>query len=163
MAAFLIYAEIDFKEKNVLTYLSGYILKKITNKICSGCLNVIDGSVDSTSEHQSFLNIKQYKTSSGNLKIPSNFFVLILEEFEDIYRCTIDKLIHEFDLRKKMVSELYTSYSFKYIRCQNCKIQNYITDIYLNVRINHTLREFNRSILDRQNKKNRKIIKFSHL
>ena len=59
------------QESNILTYIAGYIVRKIREKICVTCSSKISGVLDPDNPNHDFIAEK----SSGHLLIPSKLLL----------------------------------------------------------------------------------------
>ena len=79
------------QECNTLTYISGYIIKKIRHKICPSCSDKIVGILDSSNPNHHFIAEKSYT----NLTCPSSMFLGVMQKLELQYRLIINSVAFE--------------------------------------------------------------------
>ena len=150
---------LTFQEVNVLTYIGAYIVRKLSGRICSPCKDKIIGQVDEDNPNHDFVAMKSY----GYLTAPSNVLLGIMELLEDKYRTIIDTTIHQQHVKAQLTRELGKINRVHDLNCDTCHLHLLTIQIFINIRLNHSIREINHGLRDNKDRKNRKTLKFAHL
>ena len=158
--------DISFQEVNVITYIGGYIVRKLRPKVCSVCqelLVVSDKDSMSTNPNTSFLMIKNHQDAKEGLLCPSVELTNCLTSCESHYRKVLDDFVYETGVKRKLVSSLMSEVDTSKLSCVSCRLPQLIVQLFINIRFHHTLREMNRNLQEPKSRKNRKLLKFSHM
>lgn len=152
---------LSFTEKNILSYIAGYIIRKIRMSVCDMCL----GSMITTEhlEHNSFIDVKRFVDAKDGLITPSTKLLQVLCSIEGEYRRIIDTAMYSTNVKACLSHHLGPKTNLDSIRCENCNVHRMVLHIMINIRLHHTLKETNRSLIASKDRKNRKVLKFSHL
>ena len=150
------------EEDNVLAYIAGYVVRKMRGKVCQTCL---DACVSDTaeSEHLDFLKVKKYEGAKDGLIFPSDLLVSVFLGVEKKYRDIIDEAMYSDSVKGSLVTTLGKLDVVQDVHCETCKVKELILHTFVNVRLHHTIRQANRDLLVNKSRKNRKLLKFSHL
>jgi ribonucleotide reductase beta subunit family protein with ferritin-like domain len=131
---------LDKQEFNVLAYISGYIVRKLRNIVCDVCVTNITSDISE-----------------------DNALLEAVAQIEVDYRKVIDEIMYSSHVKATLVSTLKKNLAFEGISCAKCNLELLLIHIMVNIRLHHTLRESNRSLVNCKDRKNRKVLKFSHL
>ena len=156
-------------KENVITYISGYIVHKIKDKICNSCQSAMVCTNNSTSEYL-FLHEKQYNDCKRGLMFPSHDMIQAIGMLENEYCKHISNCCHASKIKVKLIPQLLGSLeplqSSLLLSCKSCNIANFVTDLYFNLRLHHSLKECSWSTvntgLGTKIKRNKKILKLNH-
>ena len=152
---------LTFAEQNILAYIAGYIIRKVRRSICDVC--VVNITTNEKLEHNSLIDIKRYTEAKDGLISPSTQLLHALCSIEQEYRRVIDNTIYNNHVKASLLTHLESNAKLESITCQACNVHKMVLHIMINIRLHHTLRESNRSLLANKDRKNRKVLKFSHL
>ena len=151
-------------EINVLSYISGYILRKLRAKMCESCLaRCIAHSTDQDGKNVEFIRIKKYEEARDGLIYPSPLLQDVLSKVEARYREVIDDAIFSQSIKLSLVSTFEKMDTLGGIECECCQFHKLFLHIFVNIRLHHTLRLCNNDLRVTRCHKNRKALKFSHL
>lgn len=156
-------------EENIVVYLAGYLVRKVTKKFsCPDCKDqLVSHSAPSTSAQWTFLSKKQYShLAEGGLYRPSEDLVAMVTEMEAIFRTSVPGIIHGDKIRGKLFSRMTGSSNLPQISCirpECIQMTHYIIHLYITVRLHHVLREQNRKFQAPNQKRNRKAMKLLHI
>ena len=159
--------ELSLQEKNVITYIGGYIVKKLKQKVplCESCLNklICTDCEELNNSRFDFLKAKNYIDAKEGLQKPSSLLTDALEQCEIHYCKIIDDCIYLDGTKAALVSSIMNHVKFGHLMCETCKVHNVIVYIMVNIRLHHTIRQANVKLRDQKDRKNRKTMKFSHI
>ena len=82
--------QLSLKEINVLTYIGGYTVKKIADKVCTSCKTKIRSVISDSDPNHDFLAAKNYADAKVGLQVPSPILVDALKKMEVSYIKQID-------------------------------------------------------------------------
>ena len=149
---------------NVIAYLAGYLLQKIQLNTCDECvkqLTIQPGDAHDENIH-TFLELKAYK--EGCLVFPTKEMVTFVEELETIFCTVFDNIIYIYYILTRLKN---AEGCCKFLTCSNPKCiatLHQIVKLYMKLRIFHALKQSNiRNVEDKGGKRNRKMLKISHL
>lgn len=152
------------EENNILAYISGYIVRKLRGKMCQNCLDTCTAdSQDQDDENLEFINIKRYQGAKDGLICPSQCLQNVMSGLEVKYRSVIDEAIYSESVKASLVTTLSKLEVVKDIQCESCHLEDRVLHLFVNVRLHHTIKQGNRDLLYCDKRKNRKVLKFSHL
>ena len=154
-------------EENVAAYLSGYLLRKITVD-CKDCseqliLPHLPSPFDELSVYE-FLRNKTYR-EEGCLIYPTLAMLGFVENLEEIFNATFENIIHMPFILGRLCKSADSKVGFLNCVQESCtlKLQAMIK-LYMKMRIHHALKMSNTKIgEDKTVKRNRKMLKLSHL
>ena len=152
-------------EKNVLMYIAGYAAKRVMAKACSGCNSVLSGSL-SGSDAEKFLVNKQFEgLSSSGLVVPSIQLAEAVERLEATYKVEVCKLMHMKKVKARLTTLLNKTISDTSLVCPKgaCPLKKLVVDLFVNIRLYSTLKDNSSMFVEQKGKRNRKIMKLSHV
>ena len=96
----------DLAEKNVLTYISGFIARKMLPNLCGSCTEKMTG-LYTGSNNEIFLLRKEYHdTEEGGLTVPGADLVHAVETLETVYKKNIGGVLHANTVKSRLTSLL---------------------------------------------------------
>ena len=101
--------DLSLQESNTLTYIAGYILKKVQAKLslCSDCDKRLTATQDETdNSNYDFLKEKNYVGAKVGLKVPSTILVDFVKEMETEYVKLIDGCIYKERVKGTLIASL---------------------------------------------------------
>lgn len=157
----------SMQERNVLAYISGYIARKLRKKVCSMCeykfVQIKDPVESEQMEDLMLVREKKYAGAKDGLVVPSQLLIDGVSQIEAVYRCVIDDVMYLDSVKGALACRVLKNVSLEELQCDICNGHLAIIHLMLNVRIHHTLKEANRNLRHSKSRKNRKVLKFSHL
>ena len=156
---------LSLMEQNVLAYISGYIVKKLKDKICMECKNKICGEIDPENECHHFLSEKCYSEARHGLMAPSGELLETVQSLEDVFRDIVEITAPKLHVKKTLVCTLQKRVTQLdcYFNCSRCHLHLLVVHLFTNIRFHFYLRKNNESIAQSNKRKNRKTLKFAHL
>ena len=163
--------EFSLAESNVLAYIGGYIIRKLRNKVCDVCVthlvqNSSEISMDDENDHDQnlmFIRMKKYVGAKDGLILPSKSLLDVLLAMEKVYRSLIDEFMYSENVKVNLVSTISKKVTFGDLECDVCKSHSAIVHLMVTIRLHHTIKLANRSLMNDKSRRNRKVLKFSHL
>jgi len=141
-------------------YFAGYIVKKIALKVCGMCFQLMKEDNSSKPEHL-FITNKTY-CSEAQLITPSTLMIDIFHQLETSYKSVCEEIFHKSCVRKTLVKLLHVSQTRRALPlCEDCIM--HFTKLFVTIRIHHSLRLSSQTFQATNMKRNRKILKLSHL
>ena len=163
--AMVIKPPMSLPTRNVIAYLAGYLLQKIKLNTCDECvkqLTLQEGDAHDENIH-TFLELKAYR--EGCLVFPTKEMVAFVEELETIFCTVFDNIIYMSYILTRLCKNAEDCCRF--LTCSNPKCiatLHQIVKLYMKLRIFHALKQSNiRNVEDKSGKRNRKMLKISHL
>ena len=160
--AFVLPDDISTEEKNVCSYIAGYIARKVQGRIsCEDCSQLLRGEIGDC-PHDTLLRHKQHPglPEDGGLVIPSRALATAVADMEVVYRRSVDLIFKE-KLHTRMSSRLREAVTLSCDRV-GCNFVHIVVHLYTTIRIHFTLKVKNREMAE-QKRQNRKLLKLSHL
>ncbi len=155
---------LSFTESNILAYIGGYIARKLRGKVCDTCTEkLVCSRLEEQDSSLSFIKMKKYEGAKDGLILPSIPLVKALETAEQVYRSVIDQVMYEENVRSSLVSSLVKNGQWDILFCGKCHMHALTVHLMVNVRLHFTLKLANKSLAQDKGRKNRKVLKFSHL
>ena len=151
---------LDNTEINIIAYITGYITRKIREKICKSCLTVAI-TTDVNQPHLEFINTKAYNNTKDGLIHPTKQLNQVMCNMERSYRSAIDRFIQEKDVKASLVVLLEPQ--VEDLACNVCNMHKLITVYFVSVRYNFTLKLANQELSNSKFKQNRRMLKFTHM
>ena len=163
--AMIIKPPISIPTRNVIAYLAGYLLQKIQLNTCDECVKqliVQQGDAHEEDIH-TFLELKAHK--EGCLVFPTKEMVMFVEELETIFCAVFDSIIYMSSVLTRLCKNAEDC--CKFLTCSNTKCiatLHQMVKLYMKLRIFHALKQSNiQNTEDKSGKRNRKMLKISHL
>lgn len=120
-------------------------------------------TADQSDSNYDFLREKNYEGARIGLQIPTGILVNVLKQLEVEYTNIIDAVIHKEGVKSKLVSTLIKNQAVDSLSCSTCHLGHAVVHLMVNIRLHHTIRQTNNKLRDQKDRKNRKVLKFSHL
>ena len=149
--------QLSLKEKNVLTYIGGYIVKKIADKVYTSCKTKIRSVICDSDPNHDLLAAKDYADAKVGLQVPSPILVDALKKMEVSYIKQIDDVMHRPRVKVTLIASLVTCVD-ESLSCNVCKLANVIVHLMVNIRLHHSIRQANIKLRDKKDRKNRNVI-----
>jgi hypothetical protein len=150
-------------ERNALTYVAGYIALRQKTKVCETCYTSLQGPLTGAN-HQRFLVEKQLDGCSKGLTVPSDSMVAAVRTMQTAFSKNIAHIIHTGNVRKRltdvMIQELGVTLASG--PCE-CLLRDRVVRTFFNMKFHFFLKEANQSFSQTHQKRNQKVINFSHL
>ena len=147
---------------NVTTYIAGYIVRKLKDKVCGPCLKLLSSPLDADNKSHDFLKLKLYEDAVTGLTVPSKKLVDVVTEVEVVYRQVIETVLAENAVMAKLVNAVCGKVDLSTVTCGTCRMERAIVGLMLRIRLHHSLKTTNERCSNTV-RKNRKTIKFSNL
>ena len=119
---------ISLEEENVLTYIAGYVAKKLSSKVCQECTSQLKGKIEGT-ENEVFISNKRYEGTKGEgLIFPSKELVQIVERLELAYKQNVEQMLHMEKLGSRILTLLSKTMAPYSVTCPNnsCPLGRYM-------------------------------------
>lgn len=152
--------------ENVLTYISGFIAKKLCakNTLCRECQHALIGKLKGT-RNELFLQNKQLPDLQGDgLTVPSQMLVDAVQEMEEVFQQSEDQMYMD-RVWKRFLIRMTKAVDGDSLECPAgvCRLKHLAAGLFLNIRLNFALRDSNRQNAAASKRQNRKVLKFAHL
>ncbi|GFO09150.1 transposable element p transposase [Plakobranchus ocellatus] len=106
--------DIGLQTENVVTYIGGFIVKKLKNKLCPDCVNALTGNIHTESPSHALLQSKQYsKDCTVGLHAPSDLLVSICMTIEKHYLLLCGHILHNTNIRQHLCSRLLSKITMR--------------------------------------------------
>lgn len=153
-------------EENAVTYIAGYVSCRLLSKHdCDSCkTEFLERHVSAESNSNIYLKEKGgHKTTY--LQNASLGFFDTIRQCEKVFQLNINKVIHENDIKAKMINKIKNLLFCQLNICP--KVKEEMITLYVKMRLHYFANFFNRNIKKRQKsssgeRKNRKLMKVSH-
>ena len=165
--AMLIKPPMALPTKNVAAYMAGYLLKKIPPNDCSECSEQLVLPELPPCDELSVYEFIRNKTNqeSGCLTYPTQAMVSFVQKIEEIFCGTFEQIIYMPFLLARLCKSADEECQF--LKCKELKCSHRLKSmlkLYMKVRMYHALKKNNMQIVeDKSVKRNRKMLKLSHL
>ena len=152
-------------EQNVTTYISGYMLNKLTVPMnCPACHNSYRSV--SIPENNRFTYLKFKEHIPGILQYPSNALCLFLDKLEIDFKVSFPIIMAREGILKRLEHCVTQILADSETKCQNClNLLKKVGRKYMGLRLHHVLDMFNKAAPQERGKakKNRKMQKLMHV
>jgi len=163
MAVFTLPQALSCEEENILTYIAGYICRKISSKVCEECRGQLSVPLDDNNPSHMFLSEKSYQgAKKGGLVVPSEALTALCTDAETIYREKCQEALHSTSVRTRLVSAITKGAGMYFTSCA-CPLIKLTVNLFVNIRLHHTLKEGNRDFVSVDGRRNRKLLKLKHV
>lgn len=155
---------LQLAENNVLTYISGYIVRKLASRLCDDCLCLMKGSLSGDEKQVLLVNKRyEYPGSYGGLQVPSAELVRVVEKMQTVFIENVDKVLHadkvcsrlSLIFEKRVTSALVCSAGL-------CQPTKWVGDLFIKIRLYDTLKTNTASFSTKSARKKRKMMKLCH-
>ena len=159
---------VDAQERNILAYIGGYICRRLFQKHddCQHCATTLSMDITRTKQDHTFLSKKAYDEAKKGLIAPSDPFLDVLKEMESKYVSVVKQVLHMDKVRLRICSTVGNVPSLKRLsfHCNHADMaRSYIVNMFVNMRLHHTLKLNNDGFESVGGRRNRKMMKFSHI
>ena len=135
-----------------MLYIAGYLNRKTNERytLCFSCYGLWKiESIDATKDNYIFVKRKQYEHLSSNqgLVFPSDLIVRIVSKLELAFRNRVS-FLQSSNVFSKLVNAMELDVNLSELSCNqpNCiEAVKYLVSLFARVRLNHFLKEQNRS------------------
>ena len=155
--------ELSMQENNVITYIGGYIVRKLKPTVCESCYLKIASSLDLENSDHHFIAAKTFTQASEGLRVPSIALAKVLKEFEVDYCSEIDMCMTEIGVKKALATSFSKKVGLNDFTCNTCHLHLMVLHLYITIRLHHTIRKSNHHLADQKDRKIRKMLKFSNV
>ncbi|KAK7496579.1 hypothetical protein BaRGS_00012231, partial [Batillaria attramentaria] len=157
---------LSLEEQNVLSYIGGYIIKKLSAasiEVCE-CRDRLRGSLmDDASENEIFTRKKLYTDTHGpNLQTPSRKFFDVLQKLELTYNSSVENLLHQDKIRMRIFNCLDKGISRQDLfvcSADPYPLRKFVLNLFISIRLFFTLKKNNMSFSGITQRQNRKFLK----
>ena len=150
-------------EDTVLTYIAGYIVKKIKLKLCASCKSAVTGCVTGSLDQLLLIN-KQLPHCKDGLEVPSTQMAEAVHCLENAYISHVQKILYQDKVKEKLSVLLRTEICSRFpCPLTSCQTEGLIVEKFVNIRLHFTLKECSASFSSKGQKRNRKLMKVNHL
>ena len=156
-------ASFSLQENNVLTYIAGYIVRKLQDNVCGACKGKLVATIDPADPHHQLLAAKAHSGCVVGLSAPSCLLVGCVDLLEAHYRDVVDGFISGERVKARISTSLLEGVDLAILKCDVCHMESMVVHLMVNIRFHHTLREYNRHLRDNKSRKNRKTLKVCHV
>ena len=154
------------QKDNILTYIAGYICRKVKSKVCSVCVEALIGTPDQKNDEHLLLMNKNYSEAKCGLVVPSSQFLAVVKSMEARYCEVVSNAVLSSRVRMQIVTQLRDLPSMHYLIHRDvckCNLVCPIVNLFVTMRLHHTLMMNSRYFPTCKTGRNRKCIKFSHV
>lgn len=96
--------ELCLQENNTLTYMAGYVARKVRGKVCGECREVLIGRLEGIPK-ETLLTKKQLPDLQGGLIVPSAELVSVVEQIETVLKKS-EQLLHMDRVRTRYLQRM---------------------------------------------------------
>lgn len=154
--------DVSMQEKNILTYIAGYIARKMKGRVCDSCVESLVGELEGT-QKEIFLTTKKYSDLRGDgLVVPSAQLVSVVEQLEIVFKKS-EHFLHMNMVRARFLQRMEKDSTCLVCPEAKCKLAQNVLNLFLNIRLHFTLKENNRNFAAASGRQNRKMLKLQHL
>lgn len=151
-------------EDNVLTYISGYVARKLVPKVCASCQRCITGPLTGA-ENQEFLVLKQFSGCASGLTVPSDEVVHAVKLMEGVFCKNFSQVVHVAKVRARMIALLMKGVHESDLVCPmgKCELKARVAKLFCNIRLHFALKVSSESFSKKSAKRNPKMMNLSHM
>ena len=117
----------------MLTYIAGYIVRKVEGKVCSVCLDKIIAELNQSNSNLDFLKTKSY----GFLSTPSRLLLGIVQLLKLEYRKATASITYKVGPKVMLVERLGRVRSMQMRECKTCHLDILVLHLVVNIRLHH--------------------------
>lgn len=157
--------DIQHQQKNILSYIGGYILYKIEESLCDECCRqAILKNIPEQPEYE-WLKLKDYGVKNGgSLKVPSQLIVNLLDAIENVYSKVVENIIHLPKVKSKIHEAILRSLpTLESETAKCCNLGQKVMELYTTIRLHHSLKLLNEELTANPKARCRKLLKLQHL
>ena len=152
----------SLRYSNILLLSYSPVCYSIADKVYTSCKTKIRSVISDSDPNHDFLAAKNYADAKVGLQVPSPILVDALKKMEVSYIKQIDDVMHRPRVKATLIAPLLTCV-YESLSCNVSKLANVIVHLMVNIRLHHSIRQANIKLRDKKDRKNRNVIKFSHL
>ena len=127
-------ASFSLQENNVLSYIAGYIVRKLQDKVCGACKEKLVATIDPIDAHH------QLSGCVVGLSAPSCLLVGCVDLLEAHYRDVVDGFISGERVKARLSTSMLEGVDLAVIKCDDCHTESMVVHLMVNIRLHHTLR-----------------------
>ncbi|GFO35632.1 hypothetical protein PoB_006213700 [Plakobranchus ocellatus] len=146
-------------EDSIMTYVSGYVARKLQSIVCGECKSVLVEEHDITQPSHTFLIAKQYSGClHKGLLAPSAKLKKVLEVAENVFRANAASFLVSTSLRYKLVRRMFVTATGCDLVCPEgkCELTLMALNLFTNVRLYHYIKCYNLTMAAENQKKTTK-------
>ena len=161
-------SQLQTVQMNVITYIAGYVAKKVQGKVCDNCRQELEGSLSDHGDNELFLQNKLYAETKGTgLTVPSENLVQVMTLLESTFSEHIDRVVYMDKVKTRLFIKLKgLGDGLLGTACSSvanlCPLQQLIVHLFINIRLHFSLKLSCRDFAARSARENRKLLKVSH-
>ena len=134
-------SSLNVEEKNVLSYIAGFIIRKLRSKMCSACKDkCVADALETQADHQHFITVKRYSETKDGLIYSSHVVHDALMDLETKYRDVIDEAMYAPAIKMSLVTTFSKMPVMSNLHCSACHLDTLLMHVFVNVRLHHTLK-----------------------
>ncbi|GFO08204.1 hypothetical protein PoB_003470900 [Plakobranchus ocellatus] len=152
---------LNVQQANVLAYIAGCICHRIAPKMCRTCSQTLT-TADSHPEHL-FIYEKNYSSATSLLLTPSKYVMELCLQLENAYKTVCEEVLHKKAVKKTLTSYLINAVTEAVPECEQCNPVYLFSRLFTSVRLHHSLRLSNQTFCKTKMKRNREVLKLSHV
>ena len=158
---------LSIETRNIVTYMAGYLLRKIPVNKCSECtsqLLIEKPLANEDDQRYEFVKNKALK-EIGSLLYPTPCMISFVEDLENTFNTTFEYITHMPSVLGRLCKCADKYCSFLDCQANECLMRlKGMVKLYMKVRIFHALKKSNTQNVETKGlKRNRKMLKLSHL
>lgn len=137
----------DITKKAVLFYIAGYIARKVGERACTGCQELLKGRKTGAT-HEVFVTNKQYENLRGDgLVCPSQNLFLVAQQLDASYTSKIEHVMYGKKVMATLVLELNKDLGRTSLCCprpDGCPLQSLVTVLFVKISLFSSLKDNSR-------------------
>ena len=158
----------DYTDENIISYSSGYLIRKIADHNCSDatcCVQNLKSNLKFTSHSQTFMYHKallRKGSDFGGLICPSDTFVSFVTDIEQLFRTEINGMYHTTGISRRLEYKMDAEIYIVLPLCSVAVMR--LIRVFVTMRLHAASKFFSRDLVQLSTgKKNRKACKVMHL
>ena len=152
----------SLQEQNILVYIGGFIVRRVTKKACPECCEKITSQICADDSSHDFIAAKQLEGVKVRLVVPSKVVTESLQKMEVEYTRHVESVIRQKHVKAALLALMLECVDEQLV-CDTCNLHQMISCLMVNIRLFHSIRLANAELRDKHNRKNRKALKFAHM
>ena len=139
---------------NIVTYISGYIVRKIPDKLCAVCQQRLMSSIDASKPSHLFISLKAHSGAKDGLVTPSPELQQLVQDLESTYRDVYANILHMNCVRARFIRRLMEVAKKVMLEREDGSCNP--PPLFVNIRLHHSLREATKDITNNKTRRNRR-------